>query len=167
MKQKYIFFWAPAFLHNSMNVSNLSSGSSVLSKLKVYIWKFSVYILLKPSLKGFAHNIASMWSEHNRTLGWAFFLIALLWDWNVNFSSPVATAELSKFADMLSVAPSQHHLRCWLLAVRWNCQGEYLWDFPGGQWLDCALPLQGVWFWSLVGELRSHIPCRLKNKNKK
>jgi len=94
----------PSFLHNSMNISNLSSGSSILSKLKVYIWKFSVHILLKPSLKGFEHNIASMWNEHNRTLGWTFFGIAFLWDWNVNFSSLVATAELSKFADILNAA---------------------------------------------------------------
>ena len=42
---------------------------------------------------------------------WAFFGIAFLWDWNENtFSSPVATAEFSKFAGMYSVAPSQHHL---------------------------------------------------------
>ena len=41
----------------------------------------------------------------------AFFGIAVLWDWNENtFSSPVATAEFSKFADILSTALSQHHL---------------------------------------------------------
>ena len=40
-----------------------------------------------------------------------FFGIALLWDWNENiFSSPVATAEFSKFADILTEALSQHHL---------------------------------------------------------
>ena len=33
------------------------------------------------------------------------------WDWNENtFSSPVATAEFSKFADILCAALSQHHL---------------------------------------------------------
>ena len=31
-------------------------------------------------------------------------------EWKLTFSSPVATAEFSKFADMLSVALSQHHL---------------------------------------------------------
>ena len=40
----------------------------------------------------------------------AFFGIAFLWDWNENFSSLVATAEFSKFADILSAALSQHHL---------------------------------------------------------
>ena len=40
------------------------------------------------------------------------FVIAFLWDWNENlaFASPVATAEFSKFAGMLSAALSQHHL---------------------------------------------------------
>ena len=34
-----------------------------------------------------------------------------LWDWNENtFSGPVATAEFSKFAGILSAALSQHHL---------------------------------------------------------
>ena len=37
------------------------------------------------------------------------FGIAFLWDWNEN-SSPVATAEFSKFAGILNAALSQHHL---------------------------------------------------------
>jgi len=38
--------------------------------------------------------------------------MAFLWDWNENrpFSSPVATAEFSKFAGILSAALSQHRL---------------------------------------------------------
>ena len=27
------------------------------------------------------------------------------------------------------------------------------------QWLRICLPMQGTWFRSLVGELRSHMPC--------
>ena len=38
------------------------------------------------------------------------FGIAFLRDWNEYFSSPVATAEFSKFAGILSVALSQHQL---------------------------------------------------------
>ena len=54
----------------------------------------SVHILLKPSLKDFEHNLASMWNECNCTVIWTFSDIALLWDWNENwpFSSPVANA---------------------------------------------------------------------------
>ena len=36
---------------------------------------------------------------------YTFFGIALLWDWNENtFSSPVTTAEFSKFAGILNAA---------------------------------------------------------------
>ena len=55
-------------------------------------------------------NITSLWDECNYAVVWAFFGIAFLWDWNENnFSSPVATAEFSKFTSVLSVALSQHH----------------------------------------------------------
>ena len=43
-----------------MNVGNLISGSSAFSKSNLYIWKFSVHVLLKPSLKDFEHSLASM-----------------------------------------------------------------------------------------------------------
>ena len=33
------------------------------------------------------------------------------------------------------------------------------------QWLRLCLPVQGVWVWSLVGELKSHMPCGQKNQN--
>ena len=46
-----------------MNVNNLISGSSAFSRHSLYIWKFSVHVLLKASLKDFEHNLASMWNE--------------------------------------------------------------------------------------------------------
>ena len=42
------------------NVSNLISGSSAFSKSSLYIWKFSVHMLLKPGLKDFKYYLASM-----------------------------------------------------------------------------------------------------------
>ena len=104
-------------LHDPVNVDNLISGSSAFSKSRLYIWKFSVHILLKPSLKDFEHYIASMWNEHNCTMIWTFFGIAFFQDWNENwpFSSPVdTTAKFSKFAAVLSEALSQQYLlRTW------------------------------------------------------
>jgi len=46
--------------HDAMDVGNLISGSSAFSKPSLYIWNFSVRVLLKPSLKGFEHYIANM-----------------------------------------------------------------------------------------------------------
>ena len=100
------------FLYDPRNVGNLVSASSAFSKPRLYIWKFLVDILLKPRLKDFEHNLTSIQDEWNCVVVWAFFSIASLWDWNENwlFSSPVATAEFSKFAGILSAALSQHHL---------------------------------------------------------
>ena len=48
------------FFYDPVDVSNLNSGPSVFSKSSLYICKFSVHILLKPSLKDFEHYLASM-----------------------------------------------------------------------------------------------------------
>ena len=54
------FMEFPCFLHDTTNVGNLISGFSASSKPSLYIWNFSVHILLKPSLKDFEHNLANM-----------------------------------------------------------------------------------------------------------
>ena len=55
-----VFLEFPCFYYDPMNVGNLISGSSSFSKLSLYIWKFSVHILLKPRLEDFEHNLTSM-----------------------------------------------------------------------------------------------------------
>ena len=55
-----VFLIFPCFLHDPMNVGSLISGSSASSKPSLYIWKFSVLVQLKPSLKDFEYNLASM-----------------------------------------------------------------------------------------------------------
>ena len=49
-----------SFFSNSMNVGNLISGFYNFSKSSLYMWKFSVHILLKPHLENFKHYFASM-----------------------------------------------------------------------------------------------------------
>ena len=100
------FFFDPA------DVGNLISGSSAFSKRSLNIWMFTVHVLLKPGLENFEHYFASVWDVCNCVVVLAFFGIVFLWDWNENWPFPVllATAEFSKFAGVLSVAVSQHHL---------------------------------------------------------
>ena len=81
-----IFLESPCFSDDPTDVGNLMSGSSVSLKPSWYIWKFSVHILLKPSLKNFEHYLASMWNEYNCMVVWTFFGIALLRDWDENGS---------------------------------------------------------------------------------
>ena len=77
------------FFDDPMDVANLISGSSAFSKSSLNIWKFSVHILLKPSLENFEHYFASVWNECNCAVLWTFFGIAFLWDWNENWPFPV------------------------------------------------------------------------------
>ena len=48
------------FFDDPMDVDNLISGSSGFSKYSLYIWKFLLHVLLKPSVKDFEHCFASM-----------------------------------------------------------------------------------------------------------
>ena len=55
-----VFLELLCFLHDPMNVGNLISDSSASSKPSLYIYKFLVHVLLKPSLNDFEHNLAGM-----------------------------------------------------------------------------------------------------------
>ena len=55
-----VFLDLSSFLYDPANVDNLISGSSAFSKYSLYIWKFSVHVLLKSSLKYFEYNSTSM-----------------------------------------------------------------------------------------------------------
>ena len=48
------------FFYDPMDVGYLISGSSAFSKASLNIWKFSVHVLLKPSLENFEHYFASL-----------------------------------------------------------------------------------------------------------
>ena len=46
-----VFLEFSCFFYDPVHVGNFISGSSALSKSSLYIWKFSVHVLLKPNLK--------------------------------------------------------------------------------------------------------------------
>ena len=68
-----VFLEFSCFFYDLLDISNLISGSSAFSKSSLYIWKFSVHILLKPSLNDFEHYFASMWNECSCVVVWTFF----------------------------------------------------------------------------------------------
>ena len=107
-----VFLELSCFSFDPSDVGNLISGSSAFSKSILYIWKFSVHILLMPHLEIFEHYFAHKWDGCNCVVIWTFFwhCLSLGLQWKLDFSSPVATAEISKFAVILSSALSQHHL---------------------------------------------------------
>ena len=77
-----VFLELSCFFYDQTDVGNLISSSSAFSTFCLNIWKFSVHVLLKPSLENFEHYFASVWDECNCVVVWTFFGIALLWDWN-------------------------------------------------------------------------------------
>ena len=58
-----VFLELSCFFDDPTGVGNLISGSFALSKSSLNIWKFTVHVLLKPSLENFEHYFASMESE--------------------------------------------------------------------------------------------------------
>ena len=55
-----VFLELSCFFDDPADVGNLISGSSAFSKCSLNIWKFMIYVLLKPGLENFEHYIAGM-----------------------------------------------------------------------------------------------------------
>ena len=60
-----VFLELSCFYDDLTDAGNLISGSSAFSKTSLNIWKFLVYILLKPGLENFEHFFTSMRDEYN------------------------------------------------------------------------------------------------------
>ena len=76
------FLKLPWFLYNPMNVANLISRSSSVSKPSLDVWKFLVCIMLKPSKQDFKHALTSVGDEYNCPMVSTFLGTTLLWNWD-------------------------------------------------------------------------------------
>ena len=72
-----VFLEFHVFLYDPTNVGNLISSSSAFSKPNLYVWKFLVHTLLKPSLKDFEYKLTNTWNEHKCMIVWTFFGIGM------------------------------------------------------------------------------------------
>ena len=108
-KEVDVFLKLSSSFADPANVGNLISGSSAFSHSTLNIYKFRVHVLLEAGLENFEHYFASMWDEGNCAVVWAFFgidCLSLRLEWTLTCTSPVATAEFSKFAGILSATLS-------------------------------------------------------------
>ena len=96
-----MIFWNSLTFLMIQWIGNLISGSSAFSKTRLNIWKFTVHVLLKPGLENFEHYFPGVWDECNCVVGWAFFGVAFLCDWNENWPFPVLWPLLS-FPNLLA-----------------------------------------------------------------
>ena len=106
-----VFLELSCFFDDPADVGNLISGSSAISKSTLNIWKFQ--FTYSWSL---AWRILSMILQLFCSLNIPWHCLSLGLEWKLPFSSPMATAEFSKFAGILSAALSQHHLLGYELA---------------------------------------------------
>ena len=95
------FFEFPCFSYDPTYTGNLISDFSAFSKSSWYIWKFSVHIFLKPSLKDFEHNLAGMWNKYNRIVIWTFLGIPFF--------------EIGMKIDLF-----QSYGHCWVFQIWWH-----------------------------------------------
>ena len=79
-----VFLEFSCFSYGPTDVGNLISGFSAFSKSSLNIWKLSIHIRLKPSLKDSEHYLACVWNECKCVVVLTLFGIDLLWDWNEN-----------------------------------------------------------------------------------
>ena len=60
-----VFLELSCFLDDPADVGNLTSGSSAFSKTSLNIWKFTVYVLVRPGLENFKHHFTGVRNEFN------------------------------------------------------------------------------------------------------
>ena len=106
--EKDVFLKFSCFFCDPTDVGNLISGSSAFSNSSLNIWRSMVHVLLKPGLENFDHEFASVLDKYNCVVVWAFFGIALLWDWNESWPYSVPWP-LPSFPNLLAYWVQHFH----------------------------------------------------------
>ena len=104
-----IFLEFSCFFDHPVDVGNLISGSSAFSKTSLNIWRFKYHWSMAWRILSITLPECEM-SALCSSLSILWHCLSLEMEWKLTFSSPVANAEFSKFAGILSAALSQHHL---------------------------------------------------------
>ena len=110
-----VFLELSCFFYDPVYVGNLIPGSCAFSKSSLNIWKFLVHVLLKPHLENFEHYFDQnvRWVQLCGSLSILWHCLSLGLEWKMTFSSPVATADFSKFAGILSASFTASSFRIW------------------------------------------------------
>ena len=96
-----IFLKFPWVSYNPANVGNLIFSSSSFSKPSLYVWKFLIHILLKPSMQDFKHYLTRIRDECTCPMVSTFFGTTVLGNWNED-----------------DLVQSCNH--CWVFQISWH-----------------------------------------------
>ena len=107
------------FFYDPVDADNLISGSSAFSISTLYLWKFSVHTLLKPTLKDFEQYLVRLWNELNCVIIWIFFGIAFL-----------------EIEMKTSLVQSCSH--CSVFQICWHIECSTLTESPSRNWSSSA-----------------------------
>ena len=106
-----VFLELSCFFDAPVDVGNLISGSSALSKTSLNIREFMVHVLLKPGLENFEHYFTSVWEECNCAVVWAFLALPFFGiGMKTKLFQSCGHCWVFQISDILSAALSQHHL---------------------------------------------------------
>ena len=134
------------FFYDSKDVDNLISGSSAFSQASLNIWKFTVHILLKPSLENFEHYFASVWDEGGCVVVWTFFGITF---WGTGMKTDLF----------------QSCGHCWVSQICWYIEYSTLTEASFRIWNSSAgipsPPL--VWFIEMLPKAHLMLSCITTN----
>ena len=104
-----VFLELPCFFDDPANVGNLISGSFAFSKTNLWSSQFTYCWSLTCRILALLYQCVR-WVQLCSRLSILWHFISLGLEWKLTFSSPVTTAEFSKFAGILNAALLQHHL---------------------------------------------------------
>ena len=116
-----VFLELSCFFHDPADAGNLISGSSAFSKTSLNMWKFAIHwrwiqccwIRIAEAWLG------EFWALLYKHVRWVQLCgsLSILWhclslglEWKLTFSSPMATAEFSKFAGRYSEVKHFHNI---------------------------------------------------------
>ena len=134
-----VFLELSCFFNDPEDIGNLISGSSAFSKTSLNIWKFTVHVLLKPSLENFEHSILSY------VLNLSSLTLATLW--NVAHQTP------------LSMGIPQTRILEWVArpssrGSSWPRDQTHISWISGGFFYCCATREAPDWSWTAGKKLR-------------
>ena len=115
-----MFFWNSLAFSMIQRLWQFDLWFLCFSKTSLNIWKFTVYVLLKPGLENFRHYFPSMWDECKFVVVWAFFALSF-------FGTGMKT-------DLL-----QSCGHCWVFQICWHIECNSftassfrIWNSPAG-----------------------------------